>query len=179
MPKSLFQKYNFCTNCGTKYTDKSTKSFLKCSNCDFTFYINPNPCVGAVIPIKQKAEVLISIRNIEPGKDKYEVPGGFINITETPRRALERELAEELNIKPKILKPLYATNQEYPYQDVINYTIPIYYLTEKIDIETVKIDKNEVKKVVSFNKKVATESKENFAFQSDFEALMQYFNNVS
>ncbi len=56
--------------------------------------------VGAVIFIKES--VLLVRRNKDPGKGQWSLPGGAVKLGESLLEALERELWEEISIKPEI-----------------------------------------------------------------------------
>lgn len=63
-------------------------------NCEICAFDNPKATVSAVI--WHRGRILIVKRNIEPFKDKWGLPGGFLQRGETPEQALEREVQEEL-----------------------------------------------------------------------------------
>ena len=50
---------------------------------------------------------------------KWEFPGGKIEKDETPERALERELCEELGVKTETGRIYYAIHHSYPEKDVL------------------------------------------------------------
>lgn len=52
--------------------------------------------------------VLLVKRNIEPFKNMWAIPGGFVNINESLEQAAMRELVEETNVTPDYLEQLYT-----------------------------------------------------------------------
>lgn len=70
-------------------------------------YRSPEATVGAII-IKEEAgteSILLALRNTEPYKHYWSLPGGHIDPYETVKQAVIREVKEEvgLDIEPKFL----------------------------------------------------------------------------
>ncbi len=57
---------------------------------------------------KEKLQVVLIQRAVEPFKDKWAIPGWFVLDTETLDQAAYRELAEETNVKNVYLEQLYT-----------------------------------------------------------------------
>ena len=55
---------------------------------------------------KEKLQVVLIQRAVEPFKDKRAIPGGFVLDTETVDQAAYRELAEETNVKNVYLEQI-------------------------------------------------------------------------
>jgi 8-oxo-dGTP diphosphatase len=53
-------------------------------------------------------KILLVKRNIEPFKDKWAIPGGFVRINETLEDAAKRELKEETGVEDVYLEQLYT-----------------------------------------------------------------------
>ena len=92
----------FCSKCGdsikfeTPKGDNQTR-FI-CSQCNFIHYENPNIVVGCV-PI-YKDQVLLCLRAIEPRKNYWTLPAGFLENKEGLKDGAAREAEEEALIKP-------------------------------------------------------------------------------
>jgi 8-oxo-dGTP diphosphatase len=73
-------------------------------------YEKPSVTVDIVIFTIQNKElkVLLVKRNIEPFKEKWAIPGGFVRINESLEEAAQRELQEETGIKKVYLEQLYT-----------------------------------------------------------------------
>lgn len=80
--------------CGGELKLKSEHAF-GCQKCGQQIFQNNAAAADAVI-VNDKNEILIAIRAAEPGKGKWDLPGGFVDVGETSEQALKRELAEEL-----------------------------------------------------------------------------------
>ena len=65
-------------------------------------YPRPSVTVDAILISQQKSVLLIQ-RGGEPFKDKWALPGGFIELDESLETACERELEEETGLKVKQL----------------------------------------------------------------------------
>jgi len=89
-------------------------------------YKNPKLTVDGVI-IKGNKIVLIRRKN-KPFKDKWALPGGFVDYGETVENAIIREINEETSLKVKIkdLIGIYSN----PNRDPRGHTISIVYLLE-------------------------------------------------
>jgi ADP-ribose pyrophosphatase YjhB (NUDIX family) len=86
---------NYCRRCGNQIENVQQHIF-KCKQ-GHTIFNNASPAVGVLL-INDKNEVLVVTRAIEPGKGKFDAPGGFCDGSETLEKALERELNEELGL---------------------------------------------------------------------------------
>ncbi|MBM3199941.1 NUDIX hydrolase [Candidatus Woesearchaeota archaeon] len=53
-------------------------------------------------------KVLLVKRNVDPFKDMWAIPGGFVKIDESLEEAAKRELLEETNVKDVYLEQLYT-----------------------------------------------------------------------
>jgi len=97
-------KYLYCFRCGAKvdYLEIESKMRAFCRECNLILYENPIPTVVALVSSGDK--ILLVKRGIEPGKGGWSLPGGFIEMEETPIDAVLRELCEETNLKGKSAK---------------------------------------------------------------------------
>ena len=72
-------------------------------------YKYPRPAVTAdcvVIANEKTPKVLLIQRGIEPYKDRWAFPGGFMNMDETTEECAIRELMEETGLKVEELKEI-------------------------------------------------------------------------
>ncbi len=89
----------YCYRCGTKLKSESDISWY-CSKCDYVQYDNPRPCADIAI-LNSEGELLVSKRALDPGKGKYDMPGGFVVMGESFESAALRELEEETGLMTK------------------------------------------------------------------------------
>ncbi len=101
--------YSFCPKCGQALTTRPVDGHerLVCPACGFIFYQNPKPCVSVLVLDQDR--LLLAKRAIEPFKDWWDIPGGFLELDEHPEQGAVRELAEEtgLQIRPVELLGIY------------------------------------------------------------------------
>ncbi len=96
-------EFRFCPLCRGRLHKMQVDDHkrLVCRKCGWIHYENPLPV--AVCAVKNKDnKLLIARRNLAPGKDKWALPGGFIESGETPETACLRELKEETGLKGKL-----------------------------------------------------------------------------
>ncbi|MGQ9718403.1 MAG: NUDIX hydrolase [Nitrososphaerales archaeon] len=67
-----------------------------------------HPMVGVGGLIKQDDSVLLVKRENEPGRGKWSIPGGLINLGETMRNAVKREVEEEVGLRVDVVEVLDA-----------------------------------------------------------------------
>jgi len=75
-----------------------------------TDYKQPSVTVDIVIfsVIDNDLKVLLIERGVEPFKDKWAIPGGFVQMNESLDEAAQRELIEETGVKDVYLEQLYS-----------------------------------------------------------------------
>ena len=71
-----------------------------CNNCNTVLYDNPK-IVAGILPVFED-KILICKRSIEPRKDYWTIPSGFMELNETLKEAALREAKEEAGIEPEI-----------------------------------------------------------------------------
>lgn len=88
---------NFCTQCGNKVILQipagDDRERHVCSDCDLIHYSNPRVIVGCV-PVYE-GRVLLCKRAIEPRKNYWTLPAGFMENGETTLEGAARETWEE------------------------------------------------------------------------------------
>ncbi|MFP4459645.1 MAG: NUDIX hydrolase [Candidatus Zixiibacteriota bacterium] len=92
---TLSDKTIFCRFCGGLLVDRfiEGKDRLICDQCKMITYINPVPA-SAVVVLKDN-KVLLVKRGAEPKKGMWCLPGGFMEVDESPEDCAIRELKEE------------------------------------------------------------------------------------
>jgi 8-oxo-dGTP diphosphatase len=126
----IMTEFKFCPVCGGRLKTKSRegKKRLVCSECSYTFYQNSKPCTAVLVEYEGK--LMLTRRGIEPFKDWWDLPGGFIEDGEHPEDGAVRELEEETGLDVEILALLGVEMDIYG-TDKIN-TLNFHYLARPI-----------------------------------------------
>lgn len=103
----------FCALCGQPLIMRQHSGRLRpyCNACETPVYFDPK--VAVVIFIQRDERVLLIQRAVDPGKDKWALPAGFVDYDEAPEAAAIRETFEETHLKVRINKLLAV----YPKRD--------------------------------------------------------------
>lgn len=92
-----------CHYCGNRLTKKpwEGRNRLFCDTCDLPVYENPIPA-ACLVTIDAEERVLLVKRSVDPKKGFWCLPGGFMELDETPEGAGLRELREETGLTGQI-----------------------------------------------------------------------------
>ncbi|MCP5107138.1 MAG: thiamine phosphate synthase [bacterium] len=96
-------KKEFCYYCGGPLTRKfiEGRDRLFCHRCNCPIYENPIPATAAVV-MNETGEVLLVKRKVEPKAGQWCLPGGFLEMDESPETGCLRELTEETRLEGEI-----------------------------------------------------------------------------
>ena len=94
----------YCSNCGEKniFGMIEGQNRFHCESCKKIHYENPKP-TATLICVKENKLLLVK-RAVEPAKGQWGLPGGFIELGETPSEGAIRELKEETNLDGKPIR---------------------------------------------------------------------------
>jgi ADP-ribose pyrophosphatase YjhB (NUDIX family) len=89
----------YCSSCGSKTETRlvAKQRLSVCPQCDRIFFRNPKVVVAALI--EDAGRVLLVLRDIEPGRGFWGLPGGYVDWDEHPQDALIRECMEEVQVR--------------------------------------------------------------------------------
>jgi predicted GIY-YIG superfamily endonuclease/ADP-ribose pyrophosphatase YjhB (NUDIX family) len=119
----------FCHRCGGLLTPVNRPDDSRwrqiCTVCGRINYRNAKPCAGALV--ERNRRLLLVKRGIEPYRDCWDIPGGFLEADEHPEAGAVREVAEEtgLLVEPTGLLGIYMGR--YSYGGGGDYCLNIYY----------------------------------------------------
>ena len=100
------KKLIYCSNCKAKNSYSQIEGQIRyhCPKCETIHYENPKPT--ATLICAQNNQILLVKRAFNPAKGCWSLPGGFIELQETPEDAARRELKEETNLNGEVVKLL-------------------------------------------------------------------------
>lgn len=100
----------------------------------------------------KKEQILLIKRVDKLFENKYSIPGGHIELGETPKKALKREIKEELSLKIKEVKFLNYQNLLIKGKHIISLNFTVKPINRKM-----KINKTEIKETKWFPLKTNNE----------------------
>ena len=114
------RKKRFCHFCGHPLMQKSLdgQARLFCQNCDVPIYENPVPAT-CLVTIDDQKRLLLVKRSVDPKKGFWCLPGGFMELQETPEAAGLRELHEETGLTGKIDRLLGVVSNDSSNYDTV------------------------------------------------------------
>jgi len=96
----------FCPYCGgrleEKVVEEEEKKRLVCTECGRIYYQNPTPVVAGVLTRPGERLIGLVRRAIPPQENKWALPGGFVEVDESPEEAILREIKEEIGVGGEI-----------------------------------------------------------------------------
>jgi len=109
--------FKYCPRCGAAAIRAVGPKLLKCSACGFELYLNVAAAVAACV-VDGQGRMIVLVRGKEPGKGKWDLPGGFVDPGETAEDALRREVREEVGLEVTALRYLGSWPNVYEYMGV-------------------------------------------------------------
>lgn len=109
-----------CHFCGLRLTEKfyEGRTRLFCDSCRSPIYENPVPA-NCLVVVDAEDRLLLTRRSVDPKKGWWCLPGGFMEMQETPEASALRELAEETGLSGKIDRLLGVTVNPSPRYDTV------------------------------------------------------------
>jgi 8-oxo-dGTP diphosphatase len=107
----------FCHFCGAPLGSRKSegRERLYCEAEQRFIYENPIPAATGIVT-DDAGRILLVRRNREPGRNQWALPGGFIEMRESPAAAAKRELEEECGIvarDPSLVDIIYQESEFY------------------------------------------------------------------
>ncbi len=111
------QMFKYCPKCAAAALRMVGNKLLRCEACGFEFYLNPAAAVAGIIE-DSRGRLLITVRGKDPGKGKWDLPGGFVDPGESAEEALQREVREEVGLEVATVRYLGSHPNTYEYMGV-------------------------------------------------------------
>jgi ADP-ribose pyrophosphatase YjhB (NUDIX family)/GNAT superfamily N-acetyltransferase len=91
-----------CPQCGTALEIKhlGERDRPVCPGCGFIYYINPIVAVGTLV--EHEGHVALVQRGVEPGRDRWGLPAGYVEADESAEEAAIRETLEESHLSVEL-----------------------------------------------------------------------------
>lgn len=105
----------YCTFCAHPLTTRFVegRNRLYCDACTYPIYENPVPA-SCVVVVDDAGRLLLIKRSVPPKVGMWCLPGGFMELFESPEEAATRELFEEAGIAGRIEALLGVTTNPNP-----------------------------------------------------------------
>lgn len=97
---------HYCVNCGALLVPRDIEGRMleACPNDDFVLWRDPKVVTSVVVV--ENGRIVLGLRDIEPGRGLWCLPGGFVNHDEDPVDAARRECREEIGAEVEISRLL-------------------------------------------------------------------------
>lgn len=130
--------FRFCPFCGSETIVQHDLKAFKCRFCGKVYYHNVASAVAAIIETDRG--IVLVRRSHPPHEGGLDLPGGFLEYSETHEAGLSREVFEETGLKIKDLHYFCSFPNQYAYRNVIYYTADIVFLCKAEPIGTMHGD---------------------------------------
>ena len=159
--------YHYCPRCGVMNPSVGQVPFV-CADCGFSCFFNPVAAVGGLL-VNEEGLLLLVRRARDPGKGKWELPGGFVDRGESIEQALIREIAEETQLHLSHIEYLTSHPNDYCYHGVVTPVADSFYVCRVAPGQAMKLDAEEIEHYEWT--RPTTEHLENLAFPSNRVAI--------
>jgi 8-oxo-dGTP diphosphatase len=88
---------SYCPHCGAELCYPEGVIHFECDSCDEHLWLD-HATIASVGVVDGDA-LLLQMRAIPPGKGTWGLPGGHVDVGESPEGAAARELREEVNLR--------------------------------------------------------------------------------
>jgi ADP-ribose pyrophosphatase YjhB (NUDIX family) len=131
---SMFTSFHYCPSCSKVLPDNNNP--ITCVNCGYRLYDNPR-AAAAIVLQNSSGEILLEKRSNDPGKNLWDMPGGFLNAGETFEDGARRELFEELGLRTGDLRYIGSYPDLYMFKNVTYDVIAVVFAAQVDDTQPV------------------------------------------
>lgn len=131
------EKFEYCPICGSSHFEIKNEKSKLCSNCGFSYYMNPSSATVALI-FNDKKELLVVKRGKQPAKGTLDLPGGFVDMDETGEEGIIREVKEETGLIVTKAKYIFSIPNIYLYSGIEIHTLDMFFECHVNDFSNIK-----------------------------------------
>lgn len=139
--------FKYCPKCGAAALRMTGQKLLRCAACGFELYLNVAAAVAGVI-VDEQGRMVVLVRGKEPGKGKWDLPGGFVDPGDTAEEALRREVREEIGLEVTGLRYLGSWPNVYEYMGVRYRTLDLGFVCEVTQVAQARPMEDEIAEVL-------------------------------
>jgi len=139
--------FKYCPKCGAAALRMTGGKLLWCGACGFEFYLNAAAAVAGMI-VDDQGRLLITVRGKEPGKGKWDLPGGFADPGESAEEALQREVREEVGLEIIAMRYLGSYPNTYEYMGVRYATMDMGFVCQVEDVSQAAARERDIEAVL-------------------------------
>lgn len=139
--------FKYCPRCGAAALRAAGPKLLRCAACGFELYLNPAAAVGGVL-VDDDGRMVVLVRGREPGRGRWDLPGGFVDPGETVEEALRREIREEIGLEVAGLRYLGSWPNVYEYMGVRYRTVDLGFVCTAAEVARARPQETEIAEVL-------------------------------
>lgn len=123
----LLEKFGYCPKCGSRHFVENNEKSKRCENCGFVYYFNPSAATAAFI-VNERGELLVERRAKDPAKGMLDLPGGFVDVSETAEEGITREVKEETGLQLTEVRYMFSLPNIYRYSGFDVHTLDMFFM---------------------------------------------------
>lgn len=135
--KHPLSSFGYCPLCGSNHFEINNEKSKRCAACGFVYYFNPSAATVALI-LNEREELLVCRRAKDPAKGTLDLPGGFIDMSETAEEGVAREVLEETGLQVEEAIYQFSLPNIYLYSGFTVHTIDLFFLCHVADTSQMK-----------------------------------------
>lgn len=137
MANHPLEKFHFCPVCGSSHWVINNEKSKRCADCNFVYYANMSAAVAAFIT-NSNGDLLVCRRKKDPAAGTLDLPGGFVDIGETAKEAIAREIYEELKLVVTKSELITSIPNDYVYSGMTINTLDLLFRCEVEDFRNLE-----------------------------------------
>lgn len=139
--------FRYCPKCGAAALRMVGAKLLQCGACGFELYLNAAAAVAGLI-VDGRGRLLITVRGKEPGKGRWDLPGGFVDPGESAEEALRREVREEVGLEVTATRYVGSQPNAYEYKGVRYATMDMAFACQVRDLSPAAPQEDDIEAVL-------------------------------